>query len=78
MSILTINYRGKKMQNIFIKIPLSEYEIKEDFPNMLENDKKGYSVFREHILKAEIKGEVFRINLLMFPDQTNSKYIEVQ
>ena len=29
MSILTINYRGIKMQNIFIKIPLSEYEIKE-------------------------------------------------
>ena len=50
------------MQNIFIKIPLSEYEIKEDFPNMLENDKKGYSVFREHILKAEIKGEIFKIN----------------
>ena len=45
---------------------------------MLENDKKCYSFFRENILKAEIKGEIFKINLLMFPDQTNTKYIEVQ
>ena len=66
------------MQNIYIKIPLSEYEINDDFPSMLENDKKGFSVFREHILKAEIDGQVFKINLLMYPDQTNSKYIEVQ
>jgi len=65
------------MQNIYIQIPLSEYEINQDFPNMLENDKKGFSVFKEHILKTEIKGEVFKINLLMFPDQTNSKYIEI-
>ena len=66
------------MQNIYIKIPLSEYDINDDFPSMLENDKKGFSVFREHILKAEIDGQVFKINLLMYIDQTNSKYIEVK
>lgn len=66
------------MQNIYIKIPLSEYDINDDFPSMLENNEKGLSVFREHILKAEIDGQVFKINLLMYPDETNSKYIEVK
>ena len=66
------------MKNIYIKIPLSEYDINEDFPNMLENDKKGFSVFREHILKGDLNGETIRINLLMYPDQTNSKYLEVK
>jgi|TARA_R100001463_G_scaffold115624_1_gene170853 hypothetical protein len=65
------------MQNLYIKIPLTEYQINEDFPNMLENEKKGFSVFKEHVLKVDIKGEVLKINLLMFPDQTNLKYIEI-
>jgi len=66
------------MKNVYIKIPLSEYDINDDFPSLLENDKKGFAVFRENSLIINVNDEIVKINLLMYIDQTNKKYIEVE